>query len=169
MTEVRAAVAADALQVAGVHVRSWQSAYRGLLAQEYLDSLQPEVLARRYTFGRAGLRMPSTVVAVDGSVVCGFATTGLCSDNDLSNVGELMALYVDPASLRTGVGRLLMAAGWERLRRVGVTEAVLWVLNENVRARQFYERDGWWLDGTCRTETFGDSRVQQVRYRCTPL
>jgi GNAT superfamily N-acetyltransferase len=169
MTEVRAAVPADAPDVARVHVRSWQSAYRGLIAQEYLDGLEPEVIANRYTFGRAGLRMPSTLVAVDGCTIRGLATTGLCRDNDLPNFGELMAIYVDPAYVRTGVGRLLVTAARERLRLVGVAGALLWVLDTNVGARRFYERDGWRFDGTCRTVTFGSLQVRQVRYRCAPV
>jgi GNAT superfamily N-acetyltransferase len=169
MTGVRAAVAADAHDVARVHVRSWQSAYRGLIAQEYLDGLEPEVWASRYTFGRVGLQLPSTLVAVDGSTICGLATTGLCRDKDSPSFGELMAIYVDPAYMRIGVGRLLMTAARERLRRVGVREALLWVLEGNVRARRFYERDGWRFDGTFRTVTFGDLPVQQLRYRCTPV
>lgn len=164
MTEVRAAVPLDADEVARLHVRSWQSAYRGLIPPEYLNSLTPEAVAGRYAFGRVGLRKPSTLVAVDnGSAICGFATVGLCGD--LPNCGELMAIYVDPAWLRTGVGRLLMAAARARLRLVGVTDAVLWVLTGNTPARRFYERDGWHPDGACRTTVFGAAEVPQVRYR----
>jgi GNAT superfamily N-acetyltransferase len=169
MTRLRAAVTADVHDVARVHVRSWQSAYRGLIDEEFLDGLEPEVIARRYTFGRVGIRVPSTLVAVDGPAIRGFVTTGLCRDEDLPNFGELMAIYVDPAHLRTGVGRLLMTAARERLRGVGATGAVLWVLGGNDRARRFYERDGWRFDGTCRTTTFGKLPVQQLRYRCAPV
>ena len=38
---IRAARVADAPQIALVHVRSWQCAYRGLLPQVYLDGLDP--------------------------------------------------------------------------------------------------------------------------------
>jgi ribosomal protein S18 acetylase RimI-like enzyme len=169
MTEVRPAVPEDAYDVARVHVRSWRSAYRGLIAQEYLDSLTPEVWASRYTFGRMGIQLPSTQVAVDGSTICGLVTTGLCRDKDLSNFGELLAIYVDPAYMRAGVGRLLMTAARERLRGVGVMAASLWVLAGNVRARRFYERDGWRFDGTRRTRTYGDVPVDEVRYRRTPV
>jgi GNAT superfamily N-acetyltransferase len=116
-----------------------------------------------------GLRTPSTLVAVDGPAICGLATTGLGRDVDLPNFGELMAIYVDPAHTRTGVGRLLMMAARERLRAVGVTGASLWVLDGNVRARRFYERDGWSVDGACRTVPFGGLPVEQVRYRCAPV
>ena len=167
--ELRAAVPADSYAVALVQVRSWQSAYRGLIAQEYLDSLTPEVWAGRYTFGRMGLALPSTLVAVDGSTICGLATTGLCRDKDLSNFGELMAIYVDPAYMHTGVGRLLITAARDRLRGVGVAGASLWVLDNNVWARRFYERDGWGFDGTRQTATYGNVPAQEVRYRRTPV
>ncbi|ORV87269.1 acetyltransferase [Mycobacterium interjectum] len=173
MTEVRAAVPADAHEVARVQVRSWRSAYRGLIAQEFLDGLEPEFFAARYTFGRVGLRMPSTLVAVDGAAIVGLATTGLCRDGELPNFGELMAIYVDPAHVRRGVGGSLMAAARERLRAVGVAGALLWVLDGNTPARRFYERDGWGFDGACRTTTFGEpfgnALVRQVRYRCQPI
>jgi GNAT superfamily N-acetyltransferase len=169
MTQVRPATPDDTYDVARVQVRSWQSAYRGLIAQEYLDSLKPETWARRYTFGRMGVGLPSTLVAVNGSTICGLATTGLCRDVDLSNFGELMAIYVDPAYVGTGVGRLLIAAARARLRGVGVRQAALWVLDGNARARRFYERDGWRFDGTRRTRTYGNAPVEEVRYRRTPV
>ncbi|WP_264078719.1 GNAT family N-acetyltransferase [Mycobacterium szulgai] len=165
---MRRAVEQDALDVARVQVRSWQAAYRGLIDQNYLDGLTPEHWTSRYTFGRIGIGVPSTLVAVDGPAICGLATTGLCRDDDLTNFGELLAFYVDPTYAGTGVGRLLMTAARDRLRRV-VTDASLWVLEGNVRARQFYERDGWAFDGTYRTATYGNVAVGEVRYRVTPV
>ncbi|OJZ74154.1 GNAT family N-acetyltransferase [Mycobacterium paraffinicum] len=169
MTEVRAAVAADADEVARLHVRSWQSAYRGLIAPDYLDNLTPEAVVDRYTFGRVGLRVPSTLVAVEGPAIRGFATAGLCRDGELPNSGELMALYVDPAHVGAGVGTLLLAAARARMRAVGVTDAVLWVLDANTRARRFYERGGWRPDGACRTRHFGNQTARLVRYRLEPV
>lgn len=167
MPSVRRAVPADADAVARVHIRSWQWAYQGLLAPDYLDNLQPQAWAARYTFGRMGFALPSTQVAVDGSTVCGLVTTGLCRDGDVSNFGELIAIYVDPADVGRGIGRLLMDAARARLRRVGLTNAALWVLEGNARARRFYERDGWRRDGTQRTSTYGGVPLDEVRYRCT--
>jgi GNAT superfamily N-acetyltransferase len=152
--------------MARVQVRSWQWAYRGLIAQDYLDGLEPQTWAGRYTFGRVGIGLPSTLVAVDGSAICGLATTGLCRDKDLPNFGELMAIYVDPIQVGTGVGRALITAARERLCVV-FAQAALWVLDGNVRARLFYERDGWGFDGTRRTRSYGEAPVHEVRYRRT--
>ena len=62
--------------MARVHIRSWQIAYRGLIAQAYLDSLKPEIWAAKYAFHRTGPELPSTLVAVDAETVFGLAMSG---------------------------------------------------------------------------------------------
>ena len=80
MVELRPARPDDAPAVAGVHVRSWQVGYRGLLARDYLDGLRPE---DRVGSLRASVPTdpdaPATVVADEDGVICGFATTGPCA------------------------------------------------------------------------------------------
>lgn len=167
MTEIRPAIPEDALAVARVHVRGWQVAYRGLIAQAYLDSLKPEVWAARYGFGRSDPERPTTLVAVDGDVIRGLAMFGPYRGEHLPNVGELLAIYVDPERWNTGVGQLLIAATRGQLRRFGFTDAALWVLDGNVRARRFYERDGWASDGAQRVHTIAGAALDEVRYRRT--
>ena len=49
---IRQATLADADEIGAVHVRSWQSAYKGLLPQQYLDRLDPAVGAHLIPQGR---------------------------------------------------------------------------------------------------------------------
>jgi GNAT superfamily N-acetyltransferase len=67
--------------------------------------------------------------------------------------GRLDALYVLPEDWSNGVGSRLHRDAVEGLRELG-PEARLWVLEQNVRARRFYERRGWVLDGTERVVPF---------------
>jgi RimJ/RimL family protein N-acetyltransferase len=60
-----------------------------------------------------------------------------------------------------------MAAVLGALRRRGFTTATLWVLEDNPRARRFYEREGWVLDGEQREEEFLGVAISEVRYRIT--
>ena len=60
---------------------------------------------------------------------------------------ELYALYVTPAWWSTGAGRDLMRRVLEETRAGGYPRIILWVLEQNARARQFYERSGFRLDG----------------------
>jgi GNAT superfamily N-acetyltransferase len=135
MLTVRPARPEDAAEVAGVHVRSWQVGYRGLLPDEYLDGLRGEDRMHHYTFGATGPAHPATVVAVEDGRIRGFATVGPCRDGDEPAVGEVSALYVDPGRWRTGAGRVLMSAARAELERRGFSQAVLWVLVGNVELR----------------------------------
>lgn len=152
MPTLRDATPEDALAVARVHVRSWQGAYRGLIADEFLDRLRPEDRAARYTLGDPDPAVPHTVLAEEEGELWGFATTGPSRDEDAPGAGELYALYVDPPRWRTGTGRLLLAAATERLVADGFGEAILWVLRGNRAAERFYEAAGWRRDGAEREE-----------------
>ena len=68
--------------------------------------------------------------------------------------GRLERLYVRPAAWGSGVAQELHAAALDSLREQGATSASLWCLVENPRARRFYERQGWRLDGTERVVPF---------------
>jgi len=120
------------MAVARVHVRSWQAAYRGLLPDDYLDQLRPEDRAPKYTFGNPDPLTPWTVVAGEKGSVYGFATTGPARDRDLTECGELMALYVDPERWGRGIGNALMSAARARLDELGFRNAILWVLEAGV-------------------------------------
>jgi GNAT superfamily N-acetyltransferase len=162
---LRAAKPGDAMDVARVHVRSWQAGYRGLLPDAYLDGLRPEERAARYRFASENVRDPVTIVAVDSGVIRGFATTSPARDLDVPEDGELCALYVDPEWWGRGVGRALIEAARLRLVEMGFGSAVLWLLAGNARADRFYRMDGWMPDGLRRSETMWGVAVNEVRYR----
>ena len=158
---LRAAQPEDAHDVARVHVRSWQSGYRGLIPAAYLDGLRPEQRASRYAFGRSVNEGPHTVVALHDGEICGFATTGTTPD---VTCGELLALYVDPDCWRLGVGRRLISDARQKLNGQGFARAILWVLVGNQRAERFYRGDGWGRDDVQRTEALWGVEVHQQRY-----
>lgn len=162
---IRAAVPADAMSVARVHVRSWQAAYRGLLPDEYLDQLRAEDRAQRYDFRTADPQKPQTIVAMETGLIRGFATTMPSRDSDLVQHGELCALYVDPEWWGRGLGAALISAARERLVTLGFRNALLWVLSGNARADRFYRIDQWKPDGAQRTDTVWGVTVNDVRYR----
>lgn len=152
---IRRARPEDALDVAHVHVRSWQSAYAGLLPEEFLVGLDPARRAAHYTFGVDRTDRPYTVVAEEQGQILGFATAGPTWNADARGAGELFGLYVDPDHWRQRCGTLLMSEARARLARLGFAEAVLWVLVGNSRAESFYGANGWARDGTEREDDIG--------------
>lgn len=168
MVNVRDAVPADALAVADAHVRSWQVGYAGLMAQKYLDRLRPEDRARGYHFEQMDpVNGPYTLVAVDDCVVCGYVTLGRSREHDHDQFGEIWSLYVHPAHWGSGVGGALLAAACRQLHRAGYGSAYLWVLSTNVRARRFYARAGWIIEGSERTDFVGGKYISEIKYELT--
>lgn len=124
------------------------------------NTLEPRTETWRCLLAREAL---TTLVAESGGRIVGLAALGPARDDDLdpTAVGELAAMYVDPRDWGLGHGRALHAAAVDRLRAGGFGEAILWVLDANSRAREFYERHGWRLDGAEER----DGGVHKVRYR----
>ena len=161
--QVRRAVLDDAAAIAEVHTRSWQGAYEHVFGAERLAAI--DVNGRRAMWERSLERGVRDVhVAVDGGgAVVGFVGTGPSRDPDAA--GELGEIYVLPEALGTGVGHALMAAAIEAMEARGYADAILWVLDDNPRARAFYEREGWAPDGAAKTDEFLGVPVTEVRYR----
>jgi GNAT superfamily N-acetyltransferase len=158
---VRDAEPHDAAAIAACHVRTWQAAYAGVLPASFLVSLDPAPRERmwREEIERGG----DVLVAERAGRVLGFASVGPARDE--ADAGELYAIYVEPEAWSTGAGRVLMEAAVARLAERGFVEAILWVLEENPRARRFYERAGWATDCGRQDLTLGGAAVAEIRYR----
>lgn len=163
---VRPMVLADCPRVAEIRVRGWQTAYRGLVPQPYLDSLSvPEDADRRRAhFANAGENVVNLVAERTGAVV-GWACHGPYRDGELlTGDTELYALYVDAACFGTGVGHALLQETRQQLAARGCERLYLWVLKDNTRARRFYERAGLVPDGTEEPFEVDGVEVPEVRY-----
>jgi GNAT superfamily N-acetyltransferase len=160
---VRQATAKDALAIETIRVNGWRAAYRHVLPTRNLDAMAVDE-----TRWRERLRRPpagwSTIVADRDGTVVGFASVG--PSRDERGVGELYAIYVDPESWSTGAGRALIERAEELLRK-RFRQATLWVLEDNPRARRFYEVAGWSTDGAHKAEERWGVLAPEVRYRKT--
>lgn len=157
----RLAASDDAAAIAKIHVHSWQQAYRGLLPQDFLDSLNP---AQRTAGWRDSIETqdpPTTaimVIAGEGKIH-GFAHVCPTRDNDEERhpVGELTSIYLRPNTWGQGLGQQLIGHAIGLLTEAGNTAATLWVLEENARAIRLYETNGWHPDGATKHATIADT------------
>ncbi|HKT45042.1 MAG TPA: GNAT family N-acetyltransferase [Gaiellaceae bacterium] len=144
-----------------MHVRTWQAAYTHVFGAERLEGMDVEARTLRW---RRWIEAGEVAhVADDEGRIVGFVWVGPSRDPDAD--GELYAIYVLPEAWGSGTGPALMRAGIDAMRDAGYREPVLWVLEDNPRARRFYEREGWELDGGRKEDEFLGVRVAEVRYR----
>ncbi len=163
---IREAEPKDAEAIAGVHVRSWQAAYRGQLTDDYLDGLSVQERVEQHRGALASPGERRTWVAEEGGRVVGFAVTGPSQDADADErTGELYAIYLEPDRFGSGIGKTLSDHAVADLRERGFRTATLWVLETNDGARRFYEREGWAADGLATSERVDCEMRPTLRYR----
>ncbi|MEO8626444.1 MAG: GNAT family N-acetyltransferase [Candidatus Limnocylindrales bacterium] len=169
IVHIRRAIEADARGIAEVHVRTWQQAYRGTLPLAFLQALSVdtrEVFWRDELHALAPDRRPW--VAETGRGIVGFVSAGLGRDEAAPPLtGEVYAMYVLPDCWDRGVGRTLLAHAEHDLVDHGYSEAEMWILSDNDRARGFYEKAGWRADGGIKRVAIGGEEFEEVRYRLT--
>ena len=143
-----------------LHALGWRAAYRDSIPSEYMsreitDSRWTAVFRQNYAEGRYhGLLLyagdaplccatygPARVDRSAGDTVCSF------SSPDLAAWGELVSLYVHPDRWGQGYGSLVMEEALRRMKAAGYPGCFLYVLQENDRARRFYEKHDFVWDG----------------------
>ncbi len=153
---IRQAVKEDARQIAEILVEDWQTAYRGIIDDAYLDALSVEERSRREA-QRYGIY---TVAAAEGEVL-GFAWNELTDGEDADC--EIVALYVRYARRNGGIGRALFQHAVAAFRAAGRKRMIVWCLRENAEARRFYERMGGRVH-KAGTHRWGDRDYAMISY-----
>jgi GNAT superfamily N-acetyltransferase len=140
---IRAGGLADAAAIAQLHADSWQTAYRGILSDEFLQGPVHENRRLLWHTRLSGLERANQFVLVDEQrgALRGFACAFLEADPEWGCL--LDNLHVVPDLKGKGLGRQLMAAV---AQRVVLNEPFgrlhLWAYVQNLAARRFYERLG---------------------------
>jgi len=143
---VREARPEDAEALARVHWLSSNTAYGRN------DPFERRLAASHALFEEEGVR--PFLVEADGEIV----GTLVVGDS------ELYAIYVHPDWWGTGAGQALLDCAHAELAQT-CDEAALTCLVGNVRARRFYERNGWELTETVVEPHFGGVPTEVCRYR----
>ncbi|MDT4905707.1 MAG: hypothetical protein QOH52_3723 [Pseudonocardiales bacterium] len=168
--EIIPATLDEATDIATVHVRSWQRAYRDVLPPDFLCALDPAQRAQGWRRVLAATNLPGegALLARVGEKTVGFVHTCPSRDEDArdASVGEVTSIYVLPQAWGRGVGRGLMTAALSQLAAAGYGQATLWVIDSNTRAIAFYEAGGFRADAATQVETVGGTSITEVRYRC---
>ena len=161
---IRPARVEDADAIALVAVTAWRETYAGIMPDEYLAALSLE--------HRAGVvrdhltQMPDThtfLVALDRDRVVGFGFAAPTRQAELGTDGEIVAINIVDAAKRRGFGARLMAAMADALSLGGFTRVGLWVIEQNLPARRFYDALGG-TQMTQRTQEFGGRTLVELGY-----
>lgn len=155
----RMAAADDRMAISKVFEESWKYAYRGIVPQEYLDSL-PE--------GRWADKMEDpariTFLCVEDGRIVGIVCFCRSRMEEFPDWGEISAIYLLPEYIGKGYGRAMIEAAIAELRVMGYHKFFLWVFEDNARGRLFYEKTGFSFAGETVEKEIGGKVLRLVRY-----
>ena len=137
-----------------------------LLPRDFLETLSVDT--REQNWHHMLKRSSYTnFVAESSNTIIGIASLGAARDEDLDRdkVGELYLIYLLKNYWGQGIGKALWLKALEDLKEKGYQEAMLWVLEDNTRAQRLYEAAGFKSDGAKKTESLGNTVLNEIRYR----
>lgn len=150
------------LEISNIYERSWKFAYKGMIPQDYLDSIP----AGRWADGIHGAGR-SNLVLIENGMMIGTASFGKSRWEKYSDYGEIISIYLLPDFIGKGYGSLLICKCVEELKQRGYHKVLLWVLEENHRARKFYEKTGFIDSGVFMDANIGGKDVREILYFLT--
>jgi GNAT superfamily N-acetyltransferase len=119
-----------------VITQSWKSAYRGIIDQDYLDSLTSDLWLKEEAPGRfVALKLAERIIGV--------SCYGRSRIEEFPDDGELMSLYVLPKFIGAGYGHPLLKYAETALAQDGYTNLALNVFTDNTSAIRFYTDHNW--------------------------
>lgn len=162
---IRRAEISDASEIARIHVETWRIAYAEIVPSSYLARLDKEERAKSWANKLSDPNEEARVAVLADGSIAGWTSFGPSRDNDDKEAGEVYAIYVDQSHWGQGTGRTLLTDAILHLGRKGYSSVSLWVLEENQRARRFYEKAGFDLDGASKSIEIDESELREFRYR----
>ena len=160
---IRRANEDDSARIAEIDVNGSRYAYKNILPDICLyNDLSVE---KRFPVHRGWIteqRFDVYVYEDAAGTIMGMMGMGPCEDDDKKDAFELHYIYVDPGHLRMGIGSDMLDLFEQKGIEHGCSEYVVWVLEENVIGRSFYEKNSYHSDG--RSKIFRRWGKQEIRY-----
>ena len=152
----------DKYAISRIYEESWKFAYKDIIPQSYLESIP----AGRWVTNLNNKEMDTLVLIEDGKFI---GTSSYCKSrfSEFSDWGEIVSIYFLPQYIGKGYGKKLLNAVVEELASLGFQDIFLWVLEENLRARKFYEKAGFHFSGNSLNDSIGGKELRELQYCCS--
>lgn len=132
----------DCPDVAHVVTVAWNETYKGIVPDEFLNSLYQngEERAKKSYNKFDESKNHQYVLEVDNKIV-GFVNVGLSDEADYENCGEIHAIYIINGYKGYGFGKKLIEVGIKELKSIGFNKMVIGCLVGNP-SNEFYKHIG---------------------------
>lgn len=168
---IRLATRADAPDMANIHARSWEVAYKDIIPAEYIKEKNSTRAARWERILSAENKIH--YIILNGNTAVGMLTIGAPQHENIeikNDIGiddsfwELHSIYLHPDYYHRGIGTIALDFAMNKAREAGKTNMLLWVFEENKNAVKFYEKCGFAADGASKVYNC-DKKMNCIRMK----
>jgi len=139
MIQTRIAYPEDINMVSAVLAASWKTAYRGIVNDDYLNSIQDNHWVAFLITGIGNGTIFSMILESNKNII-GAAIIGK-GETDIE--ANLISFYLLPDKIGRGYGHTFYSGIEKELKNRGFSKCVLDVLEHNARANRFYNSHGF--------------------------
>ena len=106
----------------------------------------------------------NNLVIIENNLIIGTASFCKSRWEKYSDYGEIVSIYFLPEYMGRGYGRQLLKACVDELTKQGFDIIHLWVLEDNIRARYFYEQSGFSQTEDFLEDNIGGKDLREICY-----
>ena len=144
---IRLARPGDEQTLAHIQTESWKAAFCDILPRDVMEKYtEIEFVTKIYRKLLETGKGNGYILELDGEAH-GIAWWDAARAEDMPDTAELICIHSLPGNWRKGYGSKLMDRCLKDMAAAGYTRVMLWVFEENRRARAFYEAMGFAATG----------------------
>ena len=149
----------DRMAISRIYEESWKHAYKDIIPQEFLNSIEEGKWV-------PVLDSPDwyTLVCVEDGKYIG--TSSFCKSrfSDYPAYGEIISIYLLPDYTGKGYGGKLFDKAVSELKKQGYDKLLLWVLEDNTLAKEFYIKHNFIESDNIMNDNIGGKQLREVMY-----
>lgn len=158
--EIRRIKKSDDINAIGkIYEKSWKFAYDGIIPKDYLDNIPEDSWLPHFEN-----KDMFNLVLIENNDFIGTSSYCKSRSEEFDGFGEIVSIYLLPEYIGKGYGKLLFEATLNELIKLGYKNVFLWVLEENTRARRFYEKQNFKLSDKFNYINIGGKNLKEVAY-----
>ncbi|GKU24419.1 GNAT family N-acetyltransferase [Clostridium folliculivorans] len=161
---IRYASLKDSDVLGKVHSESSHAAFKSIIPEDVLNEVFSIERRTKRFVSELTEGSPRTAIVFEDNEPAGLLSFGKCryGNNDNSWV-EIWRVYLTPTYWGSGAAKELIEWGIDEIQKDNFMNIELWVLKENIRARNFYEKMGFKHDNTIQITNVG-KELSELRY-----
>lgn len=140
---IRQANKLDGYNIAKLIIAGWQTAYKGLIDDSFLNNMSVDILTKNWEINiESQNEFNNIYVYEEDNKILGIIRFGKPDDSSSKYNAEIHVLYVEPSLKRNGIGSKLFAFAKSYFVNKNATDIIIWCLQSNLPSIKFYEKMG---------------------------